>query len=74
MVRELALGVVEQAIRGGAGSRGNADSRRKASAEAKRRNLVSSHAVLTWDQLLMHQRVGRKAARELVEMLAAAHG
>jgi hypothetical protein len=39
---------------------------------SKRRDLVASYAALTWDQLLMRPRVGRKAARELVEMFAAA--
>ena len=40
--------------------------------KSKRRELVSSYASLTWEQLLMRPRVGRKAARELVEMFAAA--
>ena len=39
---------------------------------SKRRDPVASYAALTWEQLLMRPRVGRKAARELVEMFAAA--
>jgi hypothetical protein len=39
---------------------------------ARRRDLVSSYAALTWEQLRMRPGLGPKKVRELVELLAAA--